>query len=172
MRRHKLRAAITVVILAAICALLSRQRPRSALELRLRPDGESVRLALRNHSAEPAAFYNSLRGQPGDARPGVTTIRLRDASGHVLLNDECSEDGFWTRDLTLTKRVPTVLDSLPPGAELAGSVELASLLEGYPDPALLARAQDVQVKTVIFLDLGVVEGTSGWFALPRGLKRP
>lgn len=140
-------------------------RPKT-VQLRCQPgpDG-TVEISLHNRTSRPARYYNSLSAaRPGDV-PDLTIIRLRDGRGQVLTPRLTGPEGYWSRNLTLARKFPVVLDTLAPGASVGLTTQVSTLLESYPDGQALASATHAQVRCTVFLDKGVVQGQTGWFPI-------
>lgn len=187
MKKQNLLALLTIGLLLAVSSLLSQRMPTApdsprapsnpAVELMLEPSSRScggldaslvaLDITLRSRTSEPVKVYNSLVQPVANNPPGFTALRLRDASGNILMPLGAQSDGFWTQDFTLTERVPAVLQTLPPYGDISTRTDLAILLRGFPDETLLATASQAQVRCVVFLEHGLVEQKTDWLPLYR-----
>lgn len=151
-----------VVVLAALLARLGHDGLR--LQVQPRSDGE-VDIRLLNRTSHPARFYNSLATAREGVVPDLTTIRLRDARGEVIRAPMCDPEGYWSGSLSLVRKVPVILETLPADSSLRVSTRVATLLESYPDRAALANATHAQIRCAVLLEQGVVESRTDWFPL-------
>jgi hypothetical protein len=166
MKRQNVAAIVTLGVLLAVAASLARLGS-NRLQLQVEPRGDgSVAITLLNRTDKPARFYDSLSNLQAAEAPGLTTIRLRNAQGEILTPMLARAEGFWSGDISLVKRLPVILDTLPPNMAVQANTSLGTLLKGYPEQALEGATQ-AQIRCAVFLEEGVVNVQTAWFPLPN-----
>lgn len=178
MKRQSRIALISVAVLLVLASWLA-TLGKPALRLTVAPQADGkVDITLRNSGQSVVEFYDSLSGVPDRVPPSLTSIRLRDGSGRVMTPTLTAPEGWWYPDYSLVRRVPVILDALPPGGAAHTTTALTTLLYGYPDDAWLVKATEAQIRCAVYLKEGVVETRTDWFPLPAaalgkpGAQRP
>lgn len=157
-------ALVSLLMVLALCAWLSRWQ-RDRLELQVEPVGDQeIAFRLRNGSNAPVRLYNSLGSVPPGEPPGFTSIRLRNARGELLTTRGIGPEQFWTYELSQTRKVPVVLETLPPRTTITATTKLSSLVRGF-DEEQLAQAVEAQVRCVVLRERGLLEARSAWLPL-------
>lgn len=160
--RGKNRSIWVVLALVLVLSALLSQLGRPSLELHVEPLKESeLSIRLLNRTGAPVKLYNSLQTVAEGEPTGFTSIRLRDAAGEILSTRGVGEEGFWTYELSQTKKVPVVLETLLSGQDIHATTNLKHLVRGF-DEEQLARAVEAQVRCVVFLEQGLLESRSVW----------
>ncbi len=166
------RFSLFALLLALMAVALMSRCGRSSLELTVSPPDFQgrVEVALNNRGSTPVSFYDSLSAATLERAPSLTSIRFEDAQGRPVLCRGTDDQGFWIPDYTQTKRVPVVLDSLPGTGTVKIETSLSALTQGF-DEGPLSQAVRGQIRCAVFLEQGVLESRTGWFALPSASRQ-
>lgn len=170
--KSQTRFSLFAMLLALSAVAVMSRCGRSSLELTISPPNSrgGIEVSLHNRGSRPVAFYDSLSGTTSERAPGLMSIRFEDADGRPVLCRGTDEHGFWVPDYTQTKRVPVVLASLPAGGAVRVETALPILTQGF-DSTPLSQAVRGQIRCAVFLEQGVIESRTGWFALPPAPRR-
>lgn len=156
----------------------SQCRSSNGLRLKIKPSltGEEVDIVLNNLDRSTVWFYDSLnRRANGSETPAYVEVKLRNADGMVLTEQNLINDGFWS-PLLMSDHVevaPVSLSPLAGGSSMTAVVPLRVLVDGLND-SLLEDAVEAKVRCKVFLDKDFIrhlEVQTDWLKLTKSYSR-
>jgi hypothetical protein len=144
---------LCISTVALMCSLRGNENER--LVCSFGRQGDEITITVTNQSLETIAFYNPFKSKI----PSLTQIKVMDAGGNLLTENDVSKEGYWTPLFLESSlmRTPVDLQDLPPEESLIAKFSLGAMTTGLRNGFDPNEARKVKVRVVICLNPNLTE---------------